>query len=275
MPEPIHHEKRMPGGRPKSQAESGQVKSVSKVLDLLEHVGAARGPASVSDIARATGFNVSTAFRLLQTLAARGYVEQKSADRSYVLGPRIFQLGSAYLQGSDLVALVQPHLEALRDTLGETMYLTIFRQGMNVMLCKADGQHAVRATARAVEREPSYCTATGKVLLAGLSPDELARYADNVRLVARTPQTITSRTRLLREVAAARRQGYALDMEEYARDLCCVSVPLRHPGDGTVKAAISVAMPKVRFKRADVAWWVSQLQARTALVSQQLGFLTF
>jgi len=263
----------MPGGRPKSQAPTGPVKSVSKVLDLLEHIGASKGPASVSDIARATGFHVSTAFRLLQTLAARGYVEQQRVERSYVLGPRIFQLGSVYLKGIDLVGLVRPHLEALRDALGETMYLTIFRQGENILLCQADGPHVVSASARSVEREPSYCTASGKVLLSGLAPDEFSKYAASVRLEARTPQSIATRTRLLREVDTVRRQGYALDVEEFAQDLCCVSVPLRHPGDGTVKAAISVAMPRMRFKRSDVPWWVSQLQARSTLVSQQLGFV--
>lgn len=263
----------MPGGRPKSEAQAGPVKSVSKVLDLLEHIGAAKGPTSVSDIARATSFNVSTTFRLLQTLAARGYVEQQSVDRSYVLGPRIFQLGSAYLEGSDLVGLVRPHLEALRDALAETMYLTIFRQGENILLCKADGQHVVSASARAVEREPSYCTASGKVLLSGLAADELAKYMAGVRLEARTPQTIATKSKLRRELETVGRQGYALDLEEYAPGLCCVSVPLRHPGDGTVKAAISVAMPKSRFKRSDAAWWVAQLQARSTLVSRQLGFI--
>ena len=94
-----------------------------------------------------------------------------------------------------------------------------------------------------------------------------------VRFEARTPQTIATRPKLLRELETVGRQGYALDMEEYAPGLCCVSVPLRHPGDGTVKAAISVAMPKSRFKRSDAAWWVAQLQARSTLVSQQLGFI--
>ena len=79
-----------------------QVKSVAKVLDILEHLGAAQGAVSVSDLARATGLNVRTAFRLLQTLMARGYVEQERSNRGYFLGPRIFQMGSAYLQGSDL-----------------------------------------------------------------------------------------------------------------------------------------------------------------------------
>ena len=113
------------GARP--QADS--VKSVAKVLDILEHLGSSQRAVSVSDLARATGFNVSTAFRLLQTLMARGYVEQERGNRGYFLGPRIFQMGSAYLQGSDLATIARPHLEALRDEVGETAYLVIVQPG--------------------------------------------------------------------------------------------------------------------------------------------------
>lgn len=264
----------MPGGRPKTKTDSGSVKSVTKVLDILEHLGSSKRSVSVSDIARATGFNVSTAFRLLQTLTMRGYVEQQVGNRSYMLGPRVFQLGSAYLQGNDLAGVVRPHLEALRDMLGETVYLAIFRQNENIQLCKADGQHVVSASVRAVEREPAFCTASGKVLLSGLSSEELAKYVSSIRFESYTQQTITSKTKLLREIDTVKQRGYALDLEEYAKDLCCVSVPVRHPEDGSVTSAISTAMPKVRFKRAPLSWWVSQLQERAALISQQLGFVT-
>jgi IclR family transcriptional regulator, KDG regulon repressor len=111
---------RMPGGRPRGKAQVDSVKSVTKVLDILEHLGSAQRAVSVSELARMTGLNVSTAFRLLQTLMARGYVEQQRSNRGYLLGPRIFQMGSAYLQGSDLAAIARPHLEALRDEVGET-----------------------------------------------------------------------------------------------------------------------------------------------------------
>ncbi len=85
-----------------------------------------------------------------------------------VLGPRIFQLASAYLKGSDLAALARPHLQALRDVVGETVYLVILASGEIVQLCKADGHHVVSASIRTAQREPAYCTATGKVLLSGL-----------------------------------------------------------------------------------------------------------
>ena len=263
----------MPGGRPKSKTQPDAVKSVTKLLDIIEHLGASRRPVSVSDVARATGFNVSTAFRLLQTLTARGYVEQEAGHRGYVLGPRFFQLGSAYLKGSDLATLARPHLEVLRDEVGETVYLVIFSQGEIVLLCKADGQHVVSASIRSAEREPAYCTATGKVLLSGLPPEDLARYMASVKLRAYTPQTIGTKPRLLSELEAVREKGFALDMEEFVANLCCVSVPVRDPHDGLVAAAISMAMPKSRFRRALLPRWCALLQHKAVLISQQLALI--
>ena len=263
----------MPGGRPRSKAQPDAVKSVTKVLDILEHLGASRRPVSVSDVARATGFNVSTAFRLLQALTARGYVEQQAGHRSYVLGPRFFQLGSAYLKGSDLATLARPHLEALRDVVGETVYLVIFSKGEIVQLCKADGQQVVSASISSAEREPAYCTATGKVLLSGLPPDALARYMTGVQLRSYTPQTITTKLRLLKELDTVREKGFALDLEEFAANLCCLSVPVHAPGDGSVAAAISMAMPKLRFKRTLLPGWRALLQRKAVLISQQLALI--
>jgi len=263
----------MPGGRPKTKAVPDAVKSVAKVLDILEHVAASKQPVSVSDLARGTGFNVSTAFRLVQTLVARGYVEQQDGQRSYVLGTRLYQLASAYLQGSDLATLARPHLEALRDEVGETVYLVIFSQGEIVQLCKADGPHVVSASIRSSEREPAYCTATGKVLLSGLSDEAFRSYLAGVKLTPYTAQTITSRAKLEREIESVRAEGFALDLEEYAENLCCLSVPVRHPHGGEIAAAISVAMPKLRFKRSGVPRWRKLLEERAALISQPLGLV--
>jgi DNA-binding IclR family transcriptional regulator len=263
----------MPGGRPKTRAEPDAVKSVTKVLDILEHLGQARRPVSVSDVARATGFNVSTAFRQLQTLVARGYVEQQEGHRGYVLGPRVYQLASAYLKGHDLATLARPHLEALRDVVGETVYLVILAQGEIVQLAKADGQQVVSASMRTAAREPAYCTATGKVLLSGLDEDALARYLASVKLQPYTAKTIVNRTKLEREIAAVRKQGYALDVEEFADNLCCVSVPVRHPGSGAIAAALSVAMPKLRFRKGLVPKWRKLLEDKAAEISPQIGLI--
>jgi len=263
----------MPGGRPRAKTQADSVKSVTKVLDLLEHLGSSRGVVSVSDLARATGLNVSTAFRLLQTLMTRGYVQQQRSSRGYFLGPRIFQMGSAYLQGSDLATIARPHLEALRDAVGETAYLVIFSQGENVQLCKADGKQAVSAAIRSMVREPAYCTATGKVLLSALAPGEFDKYVQNVALRSYTPQTVTGKTELRREIGKVREKGFAVDIEEFVPNLCCVSIPLRDHNGGAPLAAISIAMPKMRFKKTLVPRWCEQMREKAVLITQQLGLV--
>lgn len=263
----------MPGGRPREKTQHDAVKSVSKVLDILEHLGAAKQLVSVSDLARATGMNVSTAYRLLQTLMGRGYVVQESSNRGYVLGPRLFQLGTAYLEGSDLADIGRPHLEALRDAVGETAYLVTFSGNEIVQLCKADGKQAVSASIRPMVREPAYCTATGKVLLSGLDPDAFKAYLDSVEFQAFTPQTITSRPRLQQEIDKVRANGYALDIEEFVPNLCCVSVPVADGKGGSAVAAISIAMPKMRFRRAMVPKWCELLREKAALTTQQLRLI--
>ena len=204
---------------------------------------------------------------------SRGYVEQERDNRGWTLGPQFFQMGTAYLQGSDLAAIARPHLEALRDAVGETAYLVIFSQGEIVQLGKADGKQAVSATIRSMVREPAYCTATGKVLLSGLPADELEKYLERVQLQAFTPQTVTSKAQLRREIAKVRENGFAVDTEEYVPNLCCVSVPVRARGGSASVAAISIAMPKTRFKKSLVPHWCEQLREKADFITQQLGLI--
>jgi len=263
----------MPGGRPREKTQADSVKSVVKVLDILEHLGSSQSAIGLSDLSRATGLSVSTAFRLLQTLMVRGYVEQEKANRTYFLGPRIFQMGSAYLRGSDLAAIARPHLEALRDEVGETAYLVTFSQGEIVQLCKADGKQAVSAAIRPMVREPAYCTATGKVLLSALSPDEFESYLLTVEMQSFTLRTLTSKTELRREIRTVREKGFALDLEEFVPNLCCVAIPVPDHNGGAPLAAISIAMPKMRFKKGNVSSWCSQMREKATLITEQLGLV--
>ena len=156
-------------------AELGTVKSVAKVLDILECLGAGRRPMSVSEVARATSINVSTAHRLLQTLARRGYIEQRAETRNYALGPRLLELGSAYAGNQDLLRGGPPHLEALRDQVQETIHLGILSDGDVVEICNAGGGQPVSVSMKTGRRDPAHCTAIGKVLLAALPEAEVDR----------------------------------------------------------------------------------------------------
>lgn len=250
-------------------AGEGGIKSVAKVLDILEYLANAGRPVGASEVARAVGFHVSTTHRLLRTLAARSYVDQHVALRSFVLGPRLLALGSAYAGRAGLVQIARPEIEALRDALGETIHLAIYRDGEVIEVAAASGLQPVSVFLGAGRRDPAHCTALGKALLASLDPEALAAFFARGRLKRHTPRSITRKADLLKAIEAARRQGYGTDEEELAPDLCCIGVPVRDQG-GRVVAALSIAMPKSRYRSGRVAEWVKALADAAARIGGRL-----
>jgi IclR family KDG regulon transcriptional repressor len=252
----------------KAPAGAGGIKSVAKVLDILEYLAGAGRPVGASDVARAVGFHVSTTHRLLRTLAARGYVDQHAARRSFVLGPQLHVLGNAYAGGTGLVQVAQAELETLRDTLGETVHLGVYRNGEVMEVASAGGLQPVSVSLGAGRRDPAHCTALGKVLLAALEEQALAAVLRRP-LERRTPRSLTRKSEVMKAVAATRRQGYATDEEELAADMCCIAVPVRDPSQRVV-AAVSIAMPKSRYRSDRIAGWVKALAAAAERIGGRL-----
>jgi IclR family KDG regulon transcriptional repressor len=252
----------------KSPARAGGIKSVAKVLDILEYLAGAGRPVGASDVARAVGFHVSTTHRMLRTLAARGYVDQHAARRSFVIGPQLHALGSAYA-GGGLVQVARPEIEALRDALSETIHLSIYRDGDVIEVAEAGGLQPVSVSLGAGRRDPANCTALGKVLLAALDANALAAFIARGPLERRTPHSLARKSDLLKALNAVRDQGYATDEEEFALDICCIAVPVRDTA-GRVVAALSTAMPKSRYRAERVRGWVKTLAVAAGRIGGRL-----
>ena len=250
--------------RPRS--ESSAVKTVAKVLDILDQLGTVGRPVTVSEVATLTGINVSTAHRLLQTLTRRHYIDQAEDTRAYTLGPRLFELGSAYTRNLDLVGAARPLLEQLRDATRESIHLALLRDQDVVDICTAGSRQAVTVARGAGRRDPASCTATGKIMLASLTNGELQNFFAQGPLPAMTSRSITTRKAMIAELDRVRMDGYAIDDQELSEDVCCIGVPIQG-GAGRVVAALSIAMPKERFKAGNVAHWVRLLQDTAGRIS--------
>jgi DNA-binding IclR family transcriptional regulator len=89
-------------------------------------------------------------------------------------------------------------------------------------------------------QQEAYCSALGKILLAGLPDDQLEEFLYDGDLIALTPQTIISVSDLRSELTAVRQRGYAVDNREVFQTICCVGAPILDP-NGNTTAAISFA----------------------------------
>jgi IclR family acetate operon transcriptional repressor len=221
--------------------------SIEKALDVLFHVAGA-GSAGVSEIARALALPKSTAHRLLAALGRRGLVERDAGGR-YKPGLRILALGLGVLEREPVVAAARPVLESEAEAIGETLFLTAARAGRIVVLDKAEGTGFLRAAPRVGSEVPVHATAVGKLQLAFAPGDVALPEGAWPRFTPRTP---TSRRALEREVARARKRGWAENREEWMEGLVVVAAPVIAAGrmQATLAlAALSVRLPAAKTER--------------------------
>jgi DNA-binding IclR family transcriptional regulator len=90
------------------------------------------------------------------------------------------------------------------------------------------------------------------------------------RLVRVTPRTITDIATLESQFAQIRKQGYAVDVEEFCEGLCCIGCPLLD-GSGSVVGAISASMEATRFRACDEATLGRRIREAASNISAFLG----
>ena len=221
------------------------VQSLTRALDLLDHLADAGGRATLSHLAAASGLPAASVHRLLATLVAQGHV-RREAGRRYALGPRLVRLGD--VAGHVLGEGVGPLLRELVAATGETANLAGLDGYAAVYLAQAASPHPMRMFTEVGRRVPLHATGVGKALLAAMPPGEVDALLARAGMPARTPATITDAARLRTELATARDRGWVLDEGEQEVGVRCVAAAV--PGAPT-PCAVSVSGPAARFSPAD------------------------
>lgn len=200
---------------------------------------------SLTEIAQLLAIPKSTAFNLCGALA-EGQLLRRARD-GFQLGRGLLELGSAYASSVNVVAEFYDVCREAPPDLGAVIQLAVLDEDLQaVYLAHQDCGSGLRLGLGGMvgRRVPANCTAGGKMLLALLPPAELEE-----RLLRRGPlprvtrKSVTSRARLLKEVAEARETGYAFDEDGAILGLSCVATGFvtGHADGG--RLAVSVTAP--------------------------------
>ncbi len=223
--------------------ERDYVQSLSRGLTVLQAFNAERPTMTLADMARATGLTRATARRLLLTLVALGYV--CTDGRTFELTPRVLDLGFAYVSSLQLPDIAQPFMEALSDRVHESVSASVLDSAQIVYVARVNTQRIMGISLAIGSRLPAAWTSMGRVLLAGLSDEQLDRFLEGLVITELTPQSITDIDALRTEVLAVRAQGYALVDQELEVGIRSVAAPLRDRRGRTL-AAINVGTHAAR-----------------------------
>lgn len=211
---------------------------LAKGLAVLECFGDGAPRLTLAEVARRAGLSRAAARRCLLTLEELGYVA--SDGRRFAPLPRLLRLGYAFLSATPLPRLAQPVLEAVEAAAGEAVSLAILDGAEAVFVARAAPRRMVSVGPGVGSRLPAWCSATGRVLLAGLPEEAAAARLEGVEFRALTPRTATAPEEVRARIREAREAGHALCDEELELGLLSLAVPVRD-FTGSVVAAMSVS----------------------------------
>jgi IclR family pca regulon transcriptional regulator len=218
-----------------------RVEALAKGLRLLSLFTEQRPTWRVTDLAEAAGLPMPTAYRVVQTLTAEGYLDHLP-NGDYRPGVRVLTLGTAALRSLDLVELATPRLQQLAARTGETVNLATLTGDRVLYLIRLRNSDLVTANIQVGSTLPAVHTSIGKLLLAYLDEADLrARVTEASFPAQHGPNAKVSLGELAEELARIREQGWATQDEELAYGLRSVAGPILGPG-GRVVAGVNLAV---------------------------------
>ncbi|MEW6402580.1 MAG: IclR family transcriptional regulator [Chloroflexota bacterium] len=246
------------------------VRAVERALQIMRCFDDEHPERGISEIAQAVGLHKATAHRIVTTLVNYGYLERVADGQKYRLGLELPNLGYKVIRRMDLRREAYPFMKQLVEQWDETCDLSIFDQGKVFYIEVLRGTRALTISAAVGQRLPVHSTASGKVFLAYLPAAELDAVLGQP-LQGYTANTITSPEELRRQLETFRKQGYAVDYEEYEQGVCAVAAPIFNQS-GRVIAAIGVPSPMSRMTPERISEIAKAFKEAGVAISRRMGY---
>jgi IclR family transcriptional regulator, acetate operon repressor len=132
------------------------------------------------------------------------------------------------------------------EELGESCNLTTLSGNEIVYLDRVETLEPLRFTLQPGSRVPAHCSASGKMIMSQLAPAQRRRLLEAAPLKQYTPNTVTDVDQIEEELKKVRRDGYALDAEEFLPGLVCAAVLVPSTA-GISNLGIAVQAPVMRL----------------------------
>lgn len=243
-----------------------------RLFDLLEVLVREDRPLTLAEAVAASGWPKPTVHRLLSQLEAGGLLAREPDGRRYAVAPRLLRLSESALAGSTQQGVRHAVLRQLVADVGESCNLTALSGVEVVYLDRIESAFPLQFNLRPGTRVPIHCSASGKLLLAHLPAAQRNALLDELPLARYTTTTLGNREALEAEFRRIRKDGYAVDAEEFVEGLVCVAVPVpaSHSG-GTPRCAVALQAPAARMSLAQAIDRLPRLQAAAQALARTWG----
>lgn len=219
------------------------IQSLERGLAVINSFARERRAQTLSEVAQHTGLTRATARRVLLTLAELGYVTQN--NREFSLTPKVLDLGYSFLSSFRVVEIAQQPMEQLVDEVKESSSMSVLDGSEIVYVARVPTTRIMTIALALGSRLPVYPTSMGRVLLAGLSDEEIDDYISSTTFERLTSHTVTDPAEFREILEQVGDKGYALVDQELEEGVRSIAAPIRN-ANGDVIAAMNVSCHAAR-----------------------------
>ena len=257
----------MPSRAPESADKEGFVSSLARGLAVIRAFGPDRPRMTLTEVAAVTGLSPAVARRFLLTLVRLGYAGHDG--KHFMLRPAVLELGAGYLASINVAQIAQPHLQNLRDVLGDATSLAALDGDDIIQVCYVPARRLYRFTVTNGTREAAHASAAGRAVLAHLDAGRIDEFMSRTRLEARTDRTVTSPSRFREILSEVRQRGYAVVVDELEYGITGLAVPI-FDGADVVGAASCVTPSGYLAEEEFVSTRLPELRAAADRIAEEL-----
>jgi DNA-binding IclR family transcriptional regulator len=212
--------------KPNLKTSGYKAPAVQKAFEILRVVAESQAEPSLSDLSKSLGISKSSTHGLVQALLKVGALDQNPQRKRYFLGPTVVELAFRSWNYLRVAEHAQPILDELRDQTGETVFLGALSRSRGLIMATAEATKPLKISSPPGTSIPLLAGAVGKVFLAQQDIYQVRKLIHERRLPQFTEHTIIMEQEYLEELEKVRKQGYALDNEEYLPGVRAVAVAL-------------------------------------------------
>ena len=212
------------------------MQSVSKAFDVLFAVAYADTPPNVATLASTLSLPRPTVHRILDTLATVGVVTRRDPEKGFVVTPKLALASAASQNTATLTDMIVPYLHRLVAISEETSSLHLRAGDLRICAAEVEGSRGIRWARGPGWNAPVWAGAVGRMLLAGVSPDELAEILQRSHPTPLASNTVVEESRLRQLVSDVRAVGWSASTSETVDGAAAVAAPIITANGHTIAA---------------------------------------
>jgi DNA-binding IclR family transcriptional regulator len=243
-----------------------RARGIDRVVDVFEHLKAVRHPIGIGELARAIGAPRSSIYEIVERLTDSGLLELDAQNQVY-FGPSVYFYADAYLASHPLFRHGRDEAIRLSKTTGETAQICMLLGNKYTVAFMQPGSSLFRIISETGVLVPIPWTASGRLLLAGMSDDSIRALIPSEDYVLPDGRVIDVND-FLADVAAARHTNRTMTVglsDPYTACLAAAILDEKQHAVATVCVMVPAATPLARREEL-----LAELDASARRVSASL-----